>query len=1149
MQQLAMKKPIDQNQRERALDPSTSFIVQAPAGSGKTEILVQRFLRLLSTVNNPEEIIAITFTRKAAAEMRARIISALAQQALPHDQAQPWNLLSNPNRLRIMTIDSLCASITCQIPIMAKFGAQPGIVENAESLYREAAQALLNQLETDQAWTVYLQKLLLHLDNNFLIIENLFVNMLAHREQWLPHIINAKNQAELREVLEQSLQAVLSENMEKCYQSFPSEKIAELVHLGRYAASNLKKEKPGSAIVACEELLDLPCLDLAPPGAKAPAPSLRGLPLSEYQEWLGIANLLLTKDYTWRKQITKNEGFPAKETGAPKELNEQRIMAKQRMMILLDHLSSNEILRQNLQDLIESPPPHYTNSQWEIVDALIELLPILAAQLKLIFQQQGQVDFNEISSAALTALGEAESPTDLALKLDYQIKHILVDEFQDTSITQFRLLEALTAGWQEQDGRTIFLVGDPMQSIYRFRQAEVGLFLAAKKSGLQQIKLESLTLTTNFRASAELVNWLNKIFIDVFPKVEDISSGAISFTPCTTLEDREELETLSSRGSTRIYPHILQKQTGETSAQKIIATIQSLRAQAPDETIAILVRSRSHLIEIIPALKAAGLKFKGVELDRLAECSIIQDLFALTRALLHLADRIAWLAVLRAPWCGLTLADLYIIASKNLDVTLWELLQQQKIINELSADGQKRLQPLLKILTKSLEGTQRQNLRDQIESTWLALAGPACLENETDLDNAKLYFQLLEKIPQDTTDELSWLEQNINDMFAPVDLAADDKLQIMTIHKSKGLEFDHVILPALERKSTADENSLLMWLERPKSKGNTDLIFAPIKSALQEEDSIYKYLRLQEKKKQEFEISRLLYVACTRAKKSLHLLGEIETHENSEVKEPPNNSFLKLLWPSFLCGHPRVGGDPVLYENSLDSRLRGNDSESIKTPMFLKRLKSNFTFPILAKNYPVTEPNPFSLNDTSENIVAQAIGTIIHQSLQRISQNGLSNWHAEKIKSQYPFWKKQLLQLGIQPKLIDEKITIIEQAINNTLNDPRGQWILHPHQAAQSEFPLTLAIENEIKHLIIDRTFIDAEGIRWIIDFKTATPINSNLDNFYTKQFELYQEQLSLYTKAMQNLEQRKIKIGLYFPLFAGWYEYFSSNTTDSQLC
>src|SRR5688500_2648230 len=156
----------DAAERERALDPGASFIVQAPAGSGKTELLVRRYLKLLPTVQRPEEILAITFTRKAASSMRKRIVEAMRKP-----EAAP--------RLRIQTIDALCASLTRQMPVLSRFGAQPDLVEDARPHYREATTCVLQEL-SPLATT-----LLAHLDNTFGTATYLLASMLAKRDQWL----------------------------------------------------------------------------------------------------------------------------------------------------------------------------------------------------------------------------------------------------------------------------------------------------------------------------------------------------------------------------------------------------------------------------------------------------------------------------------------------------------------------------------------------------------------------------------------------------------------------------------------------------------------------------------------------------------------------------------------------------------------------------------------------------------------------------------------------------------------------------------------------------------------------------------------------------------------------------------------------------
>lgn len=198
----------DKEQRVLALNPNKSFIVQAPAGSGKTELLIQRFLTLLVTVKKPEEILAITFTKKAANEMRARVLKALkeaqfesepsslhakqtwhlARKVLEQDSILGWHLIENPNQLRIQTIDALCAYLTKQLPLLSHFGSQPNIATDPQALYHEAVQEVLNHVEENYSWSQSISQLLLHLDNDLNKLHDLLVHLLAKRDQWLPYI-------------------------------------------------------------------------------------------------------------------------------------------------------------------------------------------------------------------------------------------------------------------------------------------------------------------------------------------------------------------------------------------------------------------------------------------------------------------------------------------------------------------------------------------------------------------------------------------------------------------------------------------------------------------------------------------------------------------------------------------------------------------------------------------------------------------------------------------------------------------------------------------------------------------------------------------------------------------------------------------------
>ncbi|MFZ5601761.1 MAG: UvrD-helicase domain-containing protein, partial [Pseudomonadota bacterium] len=195
----------DASERDQALDIERSFIMQAPAGSGKTGVLTQRILKLLAVVERPEQILAITFTKKAAAEMQHRVMSALqnaaadvppenehdqlydqlARQVLQRDRQRQWNLLDNPGRLRLQTIDSLCSSIVRDNPLAARLGVQFNVADDASDCYSEAARSLLASLDEDSDLGRALYRVLGFLDSQYRKLNQLIGQMLAQRDHWL----------------------------------------------------------------------------------------------------------------------------------------------------------------------------------------------------------------------------------------------------------------------------------------------------------------------------------------------------------------------------------------------------------------------------------------------------------------------------------------------------------------------------------------------------------------------------------------------------------------------------------------------------------------------------------------------------------------------------------------------------------------------------------------------------------------------------------------------------------------------------------------------------------------------------------------------------------------------------------------------------
>ncbi len=1119
----------DSQQRERALDPRTSFIVQAPAGSGKTELLTQRFLVLLGCVNRPEEILAITFTKKSAAEMRARIINALlaantepepesthakktwnlAKKALARDQALSWKLLSNPNQLHIQTIDSFNASLTKQLPILSHFGVSPEITTDATPLYREAVQELLSHLEENVAWSDAIAQLLLHMDNDLNNVQKLLINMLAKRDQWLPYITTYARHATFREQLESQLATIITGTLYDIEKYFPKSYEQELISLARFAGHQLNLSQRLSSITDCAELTELPKYTL-----------------SEKHYWLSLAELLLTKESEWRKPkgIDIKTGFPPASSATSAEEKAQFTEMKQCMMDLIESLSSHEDFRLALRDLRQAPAHHYQETQWQILNALHQILLVAVAQLKIVFQLHKKIDYIENSQAALLALGSEDTPTDLALALDYQIRHILIDEFQDTSHNQYRLLEKLLTGWETNDGRTLFIVGDPMQSIYRFREAEVGLFIHARKKGISQVKLEPLTLSVNFRSTATIVDWVNTCFKTVLPASDNIASGAISYAPAVANQDDKVLTSF-------VTLHPLENAEDTQQAETIVKLVQQAKLNNPTGSIAILVRARTHLEFIIPALKTAKIDYHAIDIDPLETRPIILDLIALTRALLHPADRIAWLTILRAPWCGLTLSDLLILSGDKPKLSILENLQTPEIILQLSSDGQKRLARILPVIQTKLAERRRYHLRAWVEATWILLGGPACLEQTADLEDATAFFKLLHELDQGSDlSDLDQLNERVRKLYASPSNQSDHSLQVMTIHNAKGLEFDTVILPHLERKSRHNEKQLLLWMEHYSEEEKSALIVAPVHATGEKNDSIYEYISRQHTAKSNHENGRLLYVAATRAKKQLHLLFSLPNageHVGSPLPAPAGGSLLEKLWPA-IARH---------CEPNKTSQDTPRNDDTSKNPHKIKRLISNWTHPLHEMNVGETKYHQKNSGFQLINTTPKYIGIIVHQVLQLMGQLGLSWWKTKTTDQCYTYLKNHLTQLGVLSAHLTSAIETAQTAISNTLEDPKGQWILQAHQDAKTEFALTAQIDNKIKSLVIDRTFIDESGTRWIIDYKTALFQGENLEDFLSAEQKQYEQQMNQYAIAMRALNDRPIRLGLYFPLVPAWRE------------
>jgi len=1083
--------------RNAAIDPAASFLVQAPAGSGKTELLTRRILRLLAVVEEPEEILALTFTRKAAAEMRGRVVEALsmskpaddashkmetwllAQAANRRSEERGWHLAEHPSRLRMMTLDSFTHALARQLPLLSGLGEMPTPSTHVAPLYREAAEqavAALVRRAPDQAVAV-----LLHQDHNMVALIALVADMLGKRDQWLREVDrHASDPAALRDMLEQGLAEIMRQQVGQCAALVPIEVRGNMPALLRFAGEQLQDP-------TLSGLHEWPGVEVA------------AIPL-----WQRIAELLLTRDKpAFRKRVDKTIGFPA---GA--EFAEP----KRQFQEMLGWLAESGGLAEALDGLRRLPAePRFDDGQWQVLEAQLSLLLLADRQLQRLFEQRGEADFIEIALRAMQALeDEAGNPTDLLLRLDYRIHHILVDEFQDTSLLQMRLLQNLTEGWQAGDGthRTLFMVGDPMQSIYRFRKAEVGLFLltAANKTRLPPVT--PLKLTRNFRSSPVIVDWVNRAFASIFPAEPDYLLGAVA----------QEKADAALQHDGRVELLLQQQPDAAGEAAAVVATI---RRELADEgqRIAVLSRSRKHLHAIMLALAEASIPYRAVDILPLHERPEIRLLRALLRALLHPADRLAWAALLRGPCCGVTTEVLHkLLAGDTRPVAA--ILGDEERLQSLQGEAHERLLFLREALAPGLRLAGRMAVRKLLQSSWERLGMPAVIGGEA-TRNVEAMLELVDEIDHGGLIDFAMLDERLEKLYAAPDASpAAARVELMTMHGAKGLQWDVVILPGLGYGKGRSDLPLLAFTDVPLPEGVQPLI--AVRGAVRSSDAVYDLVRSVEKVRENNELSRLLYVACTRAETALYMVG----HLPEASDEPASGSLLRLLLPGGIDG-AGFGASIRLLEPV--------DSQSVQTRAPLTRLQYLPRLPELQAANAESESEYFWAGPE-----AAPVGNAVHAILQQVAEKGFEQWSAADSDAAGRRMRLLLMAEGLSGESLQRAEQRCHAALRQVLESERAAWLLsNRHAEAHCEWALSSSHDGSVANHVIDRSFVDADGVRWIVDYKTASHEGADRETFLAEEMKRHAAQLERYAATVRQLEPgRVIRLALYFPMLDGWQEW-----------
>ena len=659
--------------------------------------------------------------------------------------------------------------------------------------------------------------------------------------------------------------------------------------------------------------------------------------------------------------------------------------------------------------------------------------------------------------------------------------------------------------------RSATLVGDPLQSIYRFRQADVGLFLHMQRHGLGDFPLNCLFLRHNYRSQRHLVEWINTCF----SSNTDAMPNPIPHYPAHP--------TKPSYDSGLHFHYCGDDQCQNQTLGKLIT---SIRLKDPDASIGLLVRARSQLKNIIPYLENQSIAYRAVGIRSLAQSAFMYDCINLVLLGQNILNHTYWVALFRSPFCRLSWDDITRLCQTN--QPLWQTLQS--LPHTISSAGKTVLLRVIPILAHHFKQFGRHSPGKITHQTWHTLGGPYTLDKIEDYDLVEDFFRDVDQLAADHPAHLTqtMLERLLHDTSLTDQPQSVNPIEIMTVHKSKGLEFDYILCPSLHYSGAAMSKPLLDWMYTTATSTPEILMHSPPKIQ-SHANSIHHYLRQHEQQCNQQEQVRLMYVALTRAKKSLHLL----TPSTAE-KKPSSQSWQSMLEP--MLANPCHG----LQIHQYDLQDKPAHSMDLATPS----VKTTLALPA-DWQHPIFEA-PTIQEEVADSPTKQAIitplsqhqerlwGETVHRFLQLVSQKGLSH---------IPSMQHTLYALahsyGVSARLEEKKLNWVFSKLCDMALDPQARWIFSPdHTEKMVEQTLFTPHTHRLSHTVrLDFSFI-SQGCRWIIDFKTSGILSESDKLTHTQDYyiEQYQPQLNQYQRFFSDFTPDiPVKLGLYFPLQRTW--------------
>jgi len=1133
-----------------AANPNLNATVTASAGSGKTYMLVSRIVRILLHGEEPGGILALTFTRKAAAEMQQRLAERLYELATIEDdeldqQLNQLEVEANDHSrhqarslyelhqycdfpVRTQTFHSFCQDILARFPLEADIPPGFDLLESSSLLIQQARNALFNEAALDMEG-----KLAKNLESLVDVCDGLFnfdralKSFLDHRSDWWAFTEKAEHPcAYATKILKNQLD--IKSDIDPIEAFFNERTLQQLTTFAPLLAKNPTKTNIQFAdkIAVCLTETEL-----------------------NYNVFVQISDCFLTKD---RKPRARKDTPTLRKKLAEDCDN----------FLELVEILPNKILE--TYDLINKQKTFDLNSLWYLCG---ERFLHHYQQLK---QQLRQLDFTDLEWRTYKLLQHSENSLWIQYKLDQRIDHLLIDEFQDTNPTQWQLilplLEEMAASELEKP-RSIFLVGDEKQSIYSFRRAKPELQDQAAQWLSEHLNAQSFPLNKSWRSSPAIIDSVNAVFqqdeyqqlLPGFKKHETHQEklpGKVEIFPLLQQEkedkDEDETKPLVLRNplhEPRTEKTSIYLQEGKKIAERIQQLISSktaigegssIRAITYDD-IFILLRKRSHVAFYETALRQAGIPYLGANKGTLLDCLEIKDMEALLDTLITPFNNLSIAQVLKSPLFDATDNDLMLIA-KQKDTPLW-IDRIAELHTDLDEQHPIHLAHVYIKRWRSLaDKIPVHDLLDRIYSEGNVLArydaaSPDTLKPRVQA-NLTRFLELALELDSGRYPSLMNFLQHLRSLKALVSDAPDEaptetsesRVHIMTIHASKGLEAPVVFL-ADTITSIKDHSSYSVLVDWPVEKSRPE-IFQLIPGS-NNRDSLSKKHIEKQKFNQDKENANLLYVAITRAKQFLFVSACLP-------EKKPYLDWYSAIRNSLSTIAKEDDEGKLLYQEGTIEMAQAVKSQQVKTEIKIDpRLTQGFAD--LAIKNQIIAPSRTTQNDmhgetnfvdswirgSDENLLSadedgKNRGIAIHRCLDLLTRD--NPFPEENIKQTLA----AELDISVNDALIQQCIEESQQLISN----PELKMIFQAENNIETynELPIQYALGEQLVYGIIDRMLVDANNVL-IVDYKSHQhATDENRDQLA----ENYLQQMQLYTNGIRKVwPDKTVKAALLFTHFS----------------